>query len=70
MFYNTAELLQISNIHINVLSYSTSDLKANLNLLSYIVKIKRGSFCIFQNRNANGINISRMEKIKELGSDK
>ena len=70
MFYNTAELLQISNIHINVLSCSTSDLKANLNLLSYIVKIKRRSFCVFQNRNANGISISRMEKIKELGSDK
>ena len=70
MFYNTAELLQISNIHINVLSCSTSDLKANLNLLSYIVKIKRRSFCVFQNRNANGNSISRMEKIKELGSDK
>ena len=70
VFYNTGELLQISNIHINVFSYSASDLKANLNLFSYIIKIKRGSFCIFQNRNANGINISRMEKIKELGSDK
>lgn len=27
-------------------------------------------FCIFQNRNANGITISRMEEIEELGSDK
>ena len=47
-FYDIGELFQMSNIHINVFSYSTSDLKTNLNLFSYIIKIKRGLFCIFQ----------------------
>lgn len=68
-FYDIGELFQISNIHINVFSYSTSNLKTNLNLFSYIIKIKRGLFCIFQIGMQMELIFQGGKKIKGLESD-
>lgn len=42
-------MFQIENVHINGISYSTSNLKTSLNLFSYVtIKIKGELFCIFK----------------------